>query len=476
MSTHKLSILVEALGTGDVNRKLKGVDKTLNSIGARAHKGIGTAASNLVRLGEAAAVGVAGGLAYAVKQAGDFEASMNTIATIVDRSQLPQIGQEIRGIARETGTGVDELSAAYYDLVSAGVKAADATSVLTNATHLAIGGLGTTTETVDLLTTAMNAYGLTADGVTKATDMFAQAIADGKVKASEIAGTFSHVAALAKAFGVGIDQVAASYAFLTAQGVDASSVTTEFARAIQDITKPTGKAAQAIKQLQKDYHLNFQKMLKEKGLVPTLEAMRVAAEKAGIPFQQLFGRKEGFLFALQTTGPAFAGFQAELAKIKDSAGEANAQFAERQQGLNFQLARLKALAVDAAITIGSTLLPKITPLVEKLNALISGHQGDIAKFGDEIASAFDKIAAYADRIPWGAIGDGLKTAGFWAGKLFDVFTSLPPQAQATLVALAGLNKLSGGAISGIVGELGKGLIKGVLGMNAGVVNIKAAVV
>jgi hypothetical protein len=38
------------------------------------------------------------------------------------------------------------------------------------------------------------------------------------------------------------------------------------------------------------------------------------------------------------------------------------------------------------------------------------------------------------------------------------------------------NKLSGGALGDIVGELGKGLIKGVLGMTAGVVNITAGVV
>ena len=40
----------------------------------------------------------------------------------------------------------------------------------------------------------------------------------------------------------------------------------------------------------------------------------------------------------------------------------------------------------------------------------------------------------------------------------------------------GLNKLTGGALGSIVTELGKGLIKGVLGMTAGVVHIKAGTV
>jgi hypothetical protein len=53
---------------------------------------------------------------------------------------------------------------------------------------------------------------------------------------------------------------------------------------------------------------------------------------------------------------------------------------------------------------------------------------------------------------------------------------MPAEVQATIIALAGLNKLSGGAVSGIVGELSKGLVKGVLGMTAGVVNLKAGTV
>jgi hypothetical protein len=39
----------------------------------------------------------------------------------------------------------------------------------------------------------------------------------------------------------------------------------------------------------------------------------------------------------------------------------NKQFDERAQGFNFQLGRLKANAKDAGITIGTALLPKITP-------------------------------------------------------------------------------------------------------------------
>src|SRR6185369_3928339 len=78
--------------------------------------------------------------------------------------------------------------------------------------------------------------------------------------------------------------------------------------------------------------------------------------------------------------------------------------------------------------------------------------------------------------PWDKVASALKTAAGFAGNLIKAFTNLPPEVQGTIIALAGLNKLSGGAVSGLVSELGKGLIKGVLGITAAQVNIKAATV
>ena len=58
----------------------------------------------------------------------------------------------------------------------------------------------------------------------------------------------------------------------------------------------------------------------------------------------------------------------------------------------------------------------------------------------------------------------------------DAFLSAPPWLQTAILTGWGLNKLTGGALGSLVGALGSGLIKGVLGMNAGVVHIKAATV
>lgn len=502
---HELAILVTAKNLA--GKTLSGVKGQIGGIERQASKGFRNASHNIERFA-AAAVGSAAAIGLAsLKLAADFESGMNTINTVikVTPGRLEEIGTAIRSTAVKSGQSLDDLQAAYYDLVSAGVDAADAQSVLNDAVTLGIGGLATTSETVDLLTTAMNAYGLTAEGVTQATDMFAESIALGKVKASDIAASFATVAPIAKSFGIGIDEIAAAYGHMTARGVPANEVATQMRSAIKELLKPN----KDLIKLQEKSGINFAKMAKNKGLVVALQTMRKEAEKAGIPFQDLFGRIEGFNFALSTTGENADAYAAALNKVQNSTGEANAQMAERAKGLNFNLDRLRELARDAGITIGQELLPMVTDLAQKLVDFASSPEGvqaikDIARavkstltpiidrlsdflsnppnlsgitnVGERMGEFISDALDFAEAFPWEQVKEGMKLAAAGAKAAVDLFKSLPPWVQTAVITGWGLNKLTGGALSGIIGELGKGIIKGVLGMTAAVVNLKAGTV
>jgi hypothetical protein len=93
-----------------------------------------------------------------------------------------------------------------------------------------------------------------------------------------------------------------------------------------------------------------------------------------------------------------------------------------------------------------------------------------------IKTGFEQIVGFAKQVPWDTIGTSLKLAGQGARTLFNAFTSLPPWIQTAVITGWGLNKLTGGFLGNIVGSLASGLIKGILGINAGVVNVNAATV
>jgi len=123
-------------------------------------------------------------------------------------------------------------------------------------------------------------------------------------------------------------------------------------------------------------------------------------------------------------------------------------------------------------------LPLITKVSAKVQEVLGNEevQRQIRQFGKGAAGSIDDLISVAGKLPWAAIGEAFKLMGTGAKAALDLFTSLPPWVQTAVLTGWGLNKLTGGALGGIVGELGKGLIKGVLGMTAGVVHIKAGTV
>jgi len=142
------------------------------------------------------------------------------------------------------------------------------------------------------------------------------------------------------------------------------------------------------------------------------------------------------------------------------------------------MAMLHDAIEDAEKTLAEGLLPVIDEVRTKITTWLKDPSNlqRIKEFGNTLADGFRAVADFAGKIPWNTIGEALKIGGQGARAVLDAFVSMPAWVQTAVLTGWGLNKLSGGTLSGLVGELGKGLIKGVLGMNAAVVNINAATV
>jgi hypothetical protein len=135
--------------------------------------------------------------------------------------------------------------------------------------------------------------------------------------------------------------------------------------------------------------------------------MRSAAEANGVPFQNLFGRLEGYKFALATTGPEAKAYADELTKMHDATGTAAGQAAERMQTFDRQAAILGNSLQSLMIGIGTAFLPALTSIVSSVSAAVQsfsdwsdanpGLAGQILAVVGAIAALVASVA-FADKI------------------------------------------------------------------------------
>lgn len=170
--------------------------------------------------------------------------------------------------------------------------------------------------------------------------------------------------------------------------------------------------------------------------------------------------------------------EAQTIILKELETEFGKSAAAAGKGPEASWRRLQDVGEDLSQTIARGVLPVLVRASDWLSKKLSDPA--VVKRIDEIGAglgrAADKALAFIETVDFGAIANSLGIAVGFAGDLVNAFLGLPEWVKVAVITGWGLNKLTGGALGGIIGELGKGLIKGVLGMNAGVVNINAGVV
>ena len=107
------------------------------------------------------------------KMAVDYESSFAKVSTLLDKNivDYDKYKNDILDASSESKVAVDEFSEAVYSSISAGVDQTQAIKFTTNAMKLAKGGFTDGAKAVDVMTTAINGYSLSADDATEISDM-----------------------------------------------------------------------------------------------------------------------------------------------------------------------------------------------------------------------------------------------------------------------------------------------------------------
>lgn len=177
------------------------------------------------------------------------ESAMAKVGTIADTSKvlLESLSSQVLQVSGDMHIGANEIAEAAYQAISAGQDTGNAVAFAGQASMLATAGFTSTTSAVDILTTALNAYGKGADEAGHVSDVLLTTQNLGKTSVDELAGSMGRVIPLAAAYNVSMENLSSGLAIMTANGIataEASTYTKSMLNELGDTGSSVGKILQ----------------------------------------------------------------------------------------------------------------------------------------------------------------------------------------------------------------------------------------
>lgn len=307
-----------------------------------------------------------------VKAFADFETSMSNVSTLIDTNveSMDEMSDSILSIAMRVPVATTDLSAALYDVRSAGISAAEAMDVLESSAVLGVAGLGSTQEATNLLTTAINAFGLQGRDSNEVADVLFKTVKAGKTNISQLAGAFGKMAGNAKAANIEFEDVQAATAAITALTGKTSEAQNALAQVFLELTIEGGKLDKALEENGKSLeYLND--TIGEKGLVKGMKAVQEEMGLSETQFKNMFSSAEGGTAVFQLLTDAYDMNNAALDNMLNGGREMEEAFLKQKETVKSQWQLLKNQLGTVLIEIGSIIVPKLVEAMDWLTIKLS---------------------------------------------------------------------------------------------------------
>lgn len=441
--------------------RLRGSQENLNRINSEQAKiKENIAATKTQLLGTVGAIGAVAAALYAgpVQAAQEYETAIAKVSTIADANVVPieEMSSEIMKLSNTTGIAASQIADDVYNAISAGQQTGDAVNFVSYSTKLAKAGFAESAQTLDVLTTILNAYGMEAEEVSKVSDMLVQTQNKGKVSVGELSSVMGKIIPTANANNVALEQLCAGYAIMTSKGIAAAETTTYMNSMLNELSK-SGTTAE--KTLRATTGKSFKELMTDgKSLGEVIQILQQEAEKSGKSLNDMFGSAEAGKAAVSLLSGGVEGFNEQVAGMVDSVGATEEAFTKMDQTTEAKMKKAKNSIANLGIVLGQNLLPIVGNLAEKVAAVVV-KVSEFAQANPKLVQTALKVAA--------ALA-GMKVAGLTAKLGFLQISSGIKDAQKILelfkikaIGLSGIGSKVVGFItkpfSGIGGILGKAL-------------------
>lgn len=326
----------------------------------------------------------------ATTNASEFQIAMAEVNTILPDTVDGTINlrDAVLDLASAQGENEKIVARGLYQAISAGVSdAGEALAVLGEAQQLAVAGVASTDQTVDLLTTTINAYRLETEDAARISDVFFETVRLGKTTISELAGSIGPVLPLAAALGVDIEQVNAALATLTQQGFSTSDASTALRALFKALLKESGDLDTVFQRLGKTYDLNT---VRTRGLVATLQDLATGLSDPSEALEVLGARIEATNALLGLTGKNFDSFSGTSDALSDSLGSTSKAY-EKIADTDARRVQIAINAVRIAfLDLGDAILKSVADAIDSIGG-VEALQATFRTFAQRLGPILDGL-------------------------------------------------------------------------------------
>lgn len=387
------------------------------------------------------------------KMAMSFDTNFAKVSTLLDKGTVDyaKYKQSILENSTKMGTAVGEYSEAVYQALSASVDQGHAIEFTNNAIKLAKSGFTDAASAVDILTTCINAYSMSADDATSISDKLILTQNLGKTTVNELASTMGSVIPTAKSFGVNIDQVCASIAQMTKNGISTAESVTYLNGMLNELGSAGTDASEALKK--KTGKTFVELMNSGMKLTDVIKILQESAKENKVALNDMFGNVRAGKGALTLAKDEGSDFNNILQQMTNSAGTTDTAFKKVADTTEARLKKKLNELKNQGIEIGEKLIPLaekgiqfLGKIADKFNNLSDTQQENLLKWSALAIAAgpFLKI-----------LGGGISTIGTIGTKLISLSGALKTTTAATS-ALGTASSVASGAsgLGALAGGLG----------------------
>lgn len=343
-----------------------------------------------------AAAGIGKALQSAFASGSQFETAVAKVATIADTGSVSigTLRSQITAMSGETGVAAGDIAEAAYQAISAGQKTENAVAFAGQATKLAAAGFTSSASAVDILTTALNAYGMSADAAGHVSDVLLTTQNLGKTSVDELASSMGRVIPLASAYGVSIENLSSVLAVLTANGIATAEASTYAKSMLNELGSTGSNVAKVLKAQTGQSFADL--MASGKSLGDVLQVLYDSVGGDSTRFNGLWSSVEAGTAALSLASSGAGRFNEVLGQMQADSKLTESAYETMTDTMAHKMDALKTNAQNLGIAlfdaVGGKLGEGVSLASGYLQALTQGFQsGGLAGLADSLGGIFTDL-------------------------------------------------------------------------------------